>query len=228
MLLAGESPPSVERLLTLMKDGGLHYEAKLFRAVVEAPANLREVVDGDLKGLLLAALQESEGASASIDLQRAIGAQLSNLESQQAINLLAQRGVGAFQFQVPFFNGSGFSTVALSIDHDGKGSAGERGQHEPEYNILFLLDLEDLGRIRIDAHLSKTNLRVIFYMDRPSTVELVTKELPSFSETLRTMGYHEVLLAARPLREIPRDKAEKFDALAIGAPAKINLLDLKA
>jgi hypothetical protein len=42
------------------------------------------------------------------------------------------------------------------------------------------------------------------------------------------LGYREVLLAARPLREIPRDKAEKFDALAIGAPSKINLLDLKA
>jgi hypothetical protein len=227
-LLTGESPPSVERLLTLMKDGGLHYEAKLFHALVEAPGNLRDVVDGDLKGLLLAALQESEGASASTDLQRAISGQLTNLESQQAVNLLAQRGSDAFQFQVPFFNGSGFSTVTLSIDHDGKGSAGERGKHEPEYNILFLLDLEDLGRIRIDAHLNKNDLRVIFYVEQPRTVEWVTQELPSFQETLRTLGYREVLLAARPLREIPRDKAEKFDALAIGAPSKINLLDLKA
>jgi hypothetical protein len=178
--------------------------------------------------LLLAALQESEGASASTDLQRAISGQLTNLESQQAVNLLAQRGSDAFQFQVPFFNGSGFSTVTLSIDHDGKGSAGERGKHEPEYNILFLLDLEDLGRIRIDAHLNKNDLRVIFYVEQPRTVEWVTQELPSFQETLRTLGYREVLLAARPLREIPRDKAEKFDALAIGAPSKINLLDLKA
>ena len=65
-------------------------------------------------------------------------------------------------------------------------------------------------------------------MDQPSTVDLVTRELPNSSETLRTLGYREVLLAARPLREIPQDKAEKFDALAIGAPWKINLLDLKA
>ena len=94
-LLTGESPPSVEQLLTLMKDGGLHYEAKLFRAVVEAPGNLRDVVDGDLKGLLLAALQESENASASTALQRAISGQLTNLESQQAVNLFAQHGSGA-------------------------------------------------------------------------------------------------------------------------------------
>lgn len=36
ILLAGESPPSVEHLLKLMKHGGLHYEPKLFRQVVEA------------------------------------------------------------------------------------------------------------------------------------------------------------------------------------------------
>jgi hypothetical protein len=227
-MLLDESPLSVERLLTLMKDGGLHYEAKLFCQVVEAPANLPEVVDGDLKGLLLAALQELESASASVDLQRAISAQLSNLESQQVVNLLAQQVSGALQFQVPFFNGSGFSTVALSIDHDGKGSDREREQPETKYNILFLLDLEDLGRIRIDAHLSKESLRVIFYMDRASVVELITQELPNFSQTLRTMGYREVLLAARPLSEMPRDKTEKFDGLAIGAPFKISLLDLKA
>ena len=227
-LLAEESPPGVEHLVTLMKDGGLHYEAKLFRAVVEAPDTLREVADGDLKGLLLAVLQESESSYASVDLQKAISDQLTHIESQQAVNLLAQHGSGSVQFQVPFFNGSGFLTVALSIDPEGDASAGERGKHEPGYHILFLLDLENLGRIRIDAHLSKKDLRVIFYMDQPSTVELVTQELSNFAETLRTMGYHEVLLAARPLREIPRDKAEKFDALAIGAPSKINLLDVKA
>ena len=185
-------------------------------------------MDGDLKGLLLAAQQESDCASVPIDLQRAIRRQLSNLESQQAVNLLAQQGSGAVQFQVPFFNGSGFSTVALSIDHDGKGSDREREQHETEYNILFLLDLEDLGRIRIDAHLSKENLRVIFYIDRLSTVERLSQELPSFQEALQTMGYREVLLAARLLSEMPRDKTEKFDGLAIGAPSKISLLDLKA
>ena len=82
----------------------------------------------------------------------------------------------------------------------GRALPASEGKHEPSYNILFLLDLEDLGRIRIDAHVSKNDLRVIFYMDQPSTVELVTRELPNFSETLRTLGYREVLLAARPLR----------------------------
>jgi hypothetical protein len=176
----------------------------------------------------LAALQESEGSYASADLQKAISAQLTNLEGQQAVNLLAQQGSGPLQLQVPFFNGLGFSTVVLSIDPEGKPSSGEREKHQPEYNILFLLDLENWGRIRIDAHVRQNDLRVIFYGDQPSTVEMLTQELPNFSETLRMMGYREVFLAARPLKEIPREKAEKFDALAIGAPSQISLLDMKA
>ncbi len=211
-----------------MRDGGLHYEAKLFRAATEAPSNLSEVVDRDLKGLLLAALQESAVASVSIELRSAISSQLINLESQQALNLLAQQSSGAFQFQVPFFNGSGFSTVALSIDQDRKGSTGERGKRDPEYNVLFLLNLEHLGPIRIDAHVSKNDLRVIFYVSEAGAVELLTRELPSFQETLRSIGYREVLLAAKLLRNMPQDKAEKFASLAIGAPMTINLLDMKA
>lgn len=226
-LLAEKSPPSMERLLTLMKDGGLHYEAKLFRAVVEAPGKLAEIVDGDLKGLLLAALQESE-VTASSALHHAITGQLSNLESQQAANLLAQQSDGAFQFQVPFFNGLGFSTAVLSIDHDGKGSYDERDRREPVYNVLFLLELENLGPIRIDAHIHKSALRVIFYMSDPRAVKLVAQELPGFRESLQALGYGDVLLGAKPLREIPQDKADKFDALAVGAPKQIHLVDMKA
>lgn len=144
-LLTEESPPSVEQLLTFMKDGGLRYEAKLFRVVVEAPGNLRDVVDGDLKGLLLAALQETENASASTALQRAISGQLTNLESQQAVNLFAQHGGGAVQLQVPFFNGSGFSTVVLSIDPEGKGSTSERGKTEPSLQHTLSIGLTRLG-----------------------------------------------------------------------------------
>ena len=94
--------------------------------------------------------------------------------------------------------------------------------------MLFLLNLEYLGPHRIDAYVSKNGLRVIFYAGETRAVELVTPELPSFQETLGSMGYREVLLAAKLLRSIPQDKAEKFDALTIGAPVTINLLNMKA
>ena len=186
-----------------------------------------ELVDRDLKGLLLSALEDSQSTPVGTELVRTINAQLNNLETQQAVNLLAQLSDGGQQLQIPFFNGANFSTATLSVERDGKGSSG-KGQSESGYNLLFLLDLENFGRTRIDAHVAEQSLRVIFYVDRDSSVALAKASLPEFREILLGLGYREALLAARPLNEIPEEKRQKFDALAVGAPASIHLVDMKA
>ena len=56
-----------ERLQQLVRDGGLHYEMKLLRAVADTNANLREIAQGDLKGLLLGALDELHTMAASAE-----------------------------------------------------------------------------------------------------------------------------------------------------------------
>jgi hypothetical protein len=45
---------------------------------------------------------------------------------------------------------------------------------------------------------------------------------------LEEIGYRDILLAAQPLKKIPRERQERFQALGLGAAPKINLLDLKA
>ena len=57
---------------------------------------------------------------------------------------------------------------------------------------------------------------------------LVRQELPRVRETLIALGYRDVLLAAKPLRELSQEKREKFAALAVGAPSSMRLLDMKA
>jgi hypothetical protein len=52
--------------------------------------------------------------------------------------------------------------------------------------------------------------------------------LTGFRETLIALGFRDVLLAAKPLREMPQERQEKFAALAVGAPSSIHLLDMKA
>jgi hypothetical protein len=227
-LLSDGAPPSADSLKNLLQNGGIYYEAKLLHAVKEDPQRFREIADGDLKGLLLSALKEDGADFSSAAFRNAISAQLNNLETQQAVNLLAQLDGGTFQFQIPFFTGTGFSTAALSVESDGKGTANPQDKKSGGYNLLFLLDLENFGRTRIDAHVTEKGLRVIFYVDRESSIALLRQELPSFRETLWAMGYHEVLLAAKPLKDIPAEKRQKFDAIAVGAPTSIHLLDMKA
>ena len=96
------------------------------------------------------------------------------------------------------------------------------------YNILFALDLEHFGQTRIDARIGSQSLWAAFYVDQPESVALLQRELPDFRLTLQSLGYEDVLLTAKPLRQLAPEKQEKFEALTIGVPASIHLLDMKA
>jgi len=221
-LLPNQRPVNAEVIKSLLEDGGLYYETKLARAAMGANQGLDAVLRDDLKGILLAALERAD----TPELNHAIHAQLNNIEVQQAVNLLHQLNDGAFQFQIPFSNGTGFSTATLCVERDGKHSD-PRHTSSDGYRLLFLLDLENFGRTRIDAYASEQSLRVTFYVDRDTSLALLHKEIPAFQELLSSLGFRQVWLAARHIKTIPDEKRQKFDALAVGAPPSIHLIDVK-
>jgi hypothetical protein len=227
-LLVKGTPPTPENLKSLARDGGLFYEAKLFNAASNQREQVLYIADHDLKGLLLAALEEAKTRPFSTGLQNALSAQLDNLEAQQATNMLAQLSGGVIQLQIPFFDGARFSTVALAVESDGRQPEGKRGKKGRGYSVLFMLDLENFGRTRIDAHVSTKEIRAILFVDEERSLQLIRQELPGFRQTLIALGYESVALAAKPLRDLPLDKQEKFAALSVGAPSAVHLLDFKA
>lgn len=226
-LLNSKEPLDTERLMRWVRDGGLHYEAKLLRAVMENPERLAEIADHDLKALLLGALGELETNRLSGAPLNAIIGQLGDIESRQAVNLLAQLEGHAYQLQIPLFTAAGVSNLALSVERDGEGERGRPDDSAESYNILFLLELENFGRTRIDARLEGRKLRGIFYLDQEDSIGLLTRELPSLRETLLALGCREVLLSARPLRAMPREQRPKFEALGLGLPPDLQLLNVK-
>lgn len=221
-----KEPFSAERLMQLVRDGGLHYENKLFRAAGENPRHLVEIADNDLKGLLLGALKELETNAVAGAPRHAIENQLDDIESRQAVNLLAQLEGHAVQLQVPFSTLFGFANVALSVERDGQGTGDDVGKSSQGYNILLLLDLENFGRTRIDAHLKVRDLTVTFYVEREDSIARLRRELPAFRELLLSLGYRQALLAAQPLRAMPQARRPKFEALALGVPPNLQLLNL--
>jgi hypothetical protein len=227
-MMTNGAPPTAEKLKTLARDGGVFYESKLFGAAASDNEPLSVIANRDLKGLLLAALESTAASTFSKGLQNALRAQLNNLETQQAVNLLAQLDGGAFELQIPFFTGTGFSTAVLAVEPDGHGAGGEPRKGKSGYLLLFMLDLENFGRTRIDAHINGNELRAVFFVDNERSLQLIRQELFGFRETLLALGYSNLQLAAKPLRDLPVDKEEKFAALAAGALSSIHLLDTKA
>ena len=222
-----KEPFSAERLIQYVRDGGLHYENKLFRAAGEHPRRLVEIADNDLKGLLLGALKELETNAVAGAPRRAIENQLDDIESRQAVNLLAQLEGHAVQLQLPFSTLFGFANVALSVERDGQGAVDEAGKSSQGFNILLLLDLENFGRTRIDAYLKARDLTVTFYVEREDSIARLRRELPAFRELLLSLGYRDARLAAQPLRAMPQTRRPKFAALALGVPPDLQLLNLK-
>lgn len=230
-MLPDEAPLNPERIATFVRDGGLYYEAKLFQLATENPQALARVAGEDLKGLLLQALQEvatSPFRSVAQNLAASIANHLDHIETQQAANLLAQIHGEPYRLEIPFFSGQGFSTAFLSIEPDGKESKERNGGKGRGYHVLFLLDLEGFGHTRIDGHITSKTLKVIFYVERSGAVTRLRSEFPSFRETLHTLGYEEVFLAAQPFAQLSPEKRQKFDSLTVGVPTSVSLLDIKA
>lgn len=184
-------------------------------------------------------LLQSLGSQATVvttpssrDITASLTNHLEHIESQQAVNLLAQAQGEPYQLQIPLFTGQGMTTAFLSIEPERQGNGeterGRNGEKGKGYNILFMLDLDGFGQTRIDAHIGEKSLWVAFYVSQDNSLSLLKKELPGFHETLRVLGYEEVLLVAKPLGQLSPEKRKKFDALTIGAPTSVHLLDVKA
>jgi len=227
-LLPEQAPPSAAGLAAFVRDGGLLLEAKLARAAETGPAAGR-VIDGDVKGLVLQSLHDVQagGAAQADGLVAALAQHLGGIETQQALNLLAHLHGEALQLQLPFYAGQDLTTAFLSVEPDGS-PGGQKGGGRSGYNVLFLLDLDRLGRTRIDAHFSGPSMRVVFYLEGEQSLQRVRSELPAFGQVLRGLGYEEVLLAARPAGEMPPERRQKVEAMALGVPAGVHLVDVRA
>jgi hypothetical protein len=228
--LLPEQSPSAETVAAFVRDGGLHLEAKLARAADGEPAAAGRAIAGDVKGLVLKALDDMQGAGPSPQAQgltAALARHLGGIETQQALNLLAQLHGEAFSLQIPFYAGQQPATAFLSVEADGS-PGGQQGGRGSGHNVLFLLDLDGLGRTRIDARFSGSAIRVMFYVEGDATLNRVRSELPAFGRALQGLGYDDVLLAARPLGEMPADRRQKAEALALGVPAGVHLIDVRA
>lgn len=223
--------PTAERLQALVRDGGLLLEAKLTRLVEDGGAALGRVTDRDVKGLLLRALHDLEAAPTTMrtaGLVEALTQHLGNIEAQQAFNLLASLHGEPLQLQLPFYAGKDLTTAFLSIAPDDAGSSGPRSRNRRGYDVLFLLDLDGLGKTRIDAHLTAHSVRVLFYLETENAVRRVRTELPAFGQSLEAMGYEEVLLGARLLADMAEAKRRQIDALPLSVPRGVHLVDVRA
>lgn len=229
--LPQRTPADAGQLVRFVHDGGLQYEAKLARAVVVAPEELAQVAQGDLKGQilhLLEAVAKVTGPAEASHLAAPLDNHLDHIETQQALNVLAQANGAPLQLQIPFLSPQGLSTAFLSVEPDAQGSA-DADPSNSGHHVMLQFDVEELGQTSVDAYVTPQTARVIFYVEQKSGLELLQTELSAFrAELQKRFDFRDVLLAARPLARLSPAKREAFAVLSAGIPANVNLIDVRA
>ena len=228
-----QSSPEPEHLAQFVQDGGLHYEAKLGRLSGNeaVPQQVKQMAAGDLKGQLLNVLATMKGISAGdsethpIELVRQA---VSEIETQQALNLVAKSEGEPYQIQVPLATQGTNSTLQLSIDPDTSGQSSSHSQSN-DFNLMMHLDFTELGDTWVDARIAGQNVRAVLYVESEPGRQAARADLSTLNQSLQELGFGNIMLDVRSTSEMPTGSAAaRFNALDAGMPASISLIDRKA
>jgi len=120
---------------------------------------------------------------ASRDIITSLTHHLENIESQQAVNLLAQVKGEPYQLQIPFFTSQGMTTAFLSIESEGQGNEGQ-GRKETARkgrSILFFscLTLKDSEKRELTRGLVRSRYGWLFTLIRQTPSLSYRKNFPS-------------------------------------------------
>jgi len=225
-----------ESLSRIMRDSGAGLEAKLLGLSQQLAANTPQnaALLHDLKTIML---QLSQAQTSNINhaglikiLTELSQHSTARIETNQALNVLAQLQGDPIRFELPMLVGQQLVNVQMSVQQQGRESSDQTGQgsgSDQSYHVLFALELSGLGKMRVDASISDAAVQARIYSDQADVGQFIRSHIQRLETRLQAMGYKEVYLLAAPSAP-DVEKQRQFDQLTHMAPASLNLLDVIA
>jgi hypothetical protein len=172
------------------------------------------LIEGDLKGLgskLLGELEalreggvgEKEVLLKTQQVKEALELFLRKIELSQAVNLLPAEAQDRFYIFLPFWVERRLQFVELNFSFREKDSA--EGERE-RCTVLFLLNLPELGRVRIEVQVKDKDLFCRVRFSEPGVSDFIRQGLSALGGRLADLGYRphlEVLLETARNRDDP-------------------------
>ena len=199
-----EQAGDAEKIKRFIEDTGIFYESKLKHALVREGSsreNLRESIARDCKGLLLKLSQElkhepvkmaesgeTQVKSSLQTLAKTVDESIDNIELQQLVNCLASKKEEQLVFQIPVLLPEGMRTAELYI-RSGSRRGTKGGLNKEDIHLVFLLTMQSLGDLRMDARLSKQKIRCAIEVSTPEGAHFVRQHLGLLSERLAALDY---------------------------------------
>lgn len=180
--------------------------AQLDRAV----AQLLQRAGLDLQALTRAALGGTEET-------------VRGLEAIQVLNATATESEAALVLPLPFGPESGFNSGRVHLYQPPK-QPGREGEERP-FRLVFLLDMTNLGPVRVDVSLAKKDLMINLYVAKAEAAEWINSRVESLVGNLSELGFNVRSAAARTVETAPPVEDLAPDP---GAPPRQGLIDIKA
>jgi hypothetical protein len=213
----GDSKTLRERI----SHSGLFFENRL-QTLIRNPGGDELAAPGrrDLKGLLLrlkSLLPELSAGERGNDpaLSRAkeglqsVEPYLQRIEAYQLLNQRYGDSSEKWLLLLPLWFGLEMRFLEMELKFERKNGA---SAPEEETSLIFLLDLPEAGRIRIEATIRKDGLFCRFHSSSPALRAEIERNLPELEPRLQALGFRPSLAVfAAPLEEEKEAVADRLD-----------------
>jgi hypothetical protein len=128
----------------------------------------------------------------SMNAQGPVRNLLQHILATQVVNTVAFHEEGSLTFEVPFSWAGHVETGRLTVrfKHDDEDSQRKERPSPTEIMVVFLLDLENMGPLRVDAYLKKNDrISVTVMAERPDVASYVRDRIHELSEGLTHSGF---------------------------------------
>ncbi|MDX8387032.1 MAG: hypothetical protein R8M46_00665 [Ghiorsea sp.] len=234
-VVSPEQPLDGPRLAGMIKSSGILHESQLGQLLKDVAKPDPQFHQANLKGSLmqLAARGKEEGsATQAKHVQQTAELGVNRIESQQALNLLAQQQAEPIRLELPIQVHGQFTTVQIAVfaqhaqvNIEDEGSNTE--DNDRSFKILFSLELSGLGALSIDVKISETSVYAMIYSGLETSRDFIQNRFSVLSDTLQSLGFHDVQLSVGSLEQVQQETKETFYRLSSGLPITQGLLDVR-
>ncbi len=226
-------PLNGDRLALMIRHSGQLYESLMGKEIANGEKPAEATVKNDLKAILLKLFEVAQTAEKSSPNMRIADVSeqgTARIESQQSINLLAFQQAEPIRMEFPLIIQGMLSAVQMAISME-PGKEHENSDHEDEapskaFNILFALELSQLGNIRVDARITSHSVHATIYSEKREARHLFQQHITRITERLEALGFKDIQISAATNEEQSLAKQESFSRLELGLPITKGLLDV--
>ncbi len=190
---------------------GFFWESKVQQWIERGrPATADPLIREDLKGLALKLLHQLKGLATPSQpesgearnlesLKNDLGSFLQKIELYQILNLRPSDSLERFFLFLPLWLGNQLQFVKFNLSLPRERSTPEKGDG---FSVLFLLNLPQLGKVRIEVQIKEKDLFCRFVVSEGKVSEFLKANLPLLRERLEKLGF-------QPSLQMPAGSAER-------------------